>query len=215
MFEEIAVSYQITKQLAVNLIELRNVPPDFSRCPYCGVNDFWHLVWPASVALSRHLAKAFPVRQWQGKQVLVAGCGVGLESVTLAKLGAQVTALDHVPGALQLVKRNCQQNDLPPVCTLCQCWLDTGSIQQLGQYDIVIGSDVLYESADGIWLQELLATVLKPGGMALFGDPRRVGVDTFFEQLVAAGFQVQVHQGHTRWGSGREEVQMYRVDHQR
>ena len=214
-FEETIVSYPITRQLSIRLIELRNVQPDFSRCPYCGTNDFWHLVWPASLALSQHVAEAFPVEYWQGKQVLVIGCGVGLESVTLAKLGAQVTALDHVPAALELVQRNCQQNALPPVHTLCHCWLDTSSVQQLGQYDVIIGSDVLYESADGIWMQELLTTVLKPGGMALFGDPRRAGVEAFFEQLVLEKFQVQTHQEYTRWGSEHEEVRIYQVNNQR
>jgi 2-polyprenyl-3-methyl-5-hydroxy-6-metoxy-1,4-benzoquinol methylase len=34
------------------------------------------------------------------------GCGVGLESVVLATLGAEVWALDHVPAALRLVRQS-------------------------------------------------------------------------------------------------------------
>jgi predicted nicotinamide N-methyase len=215
LFEETIVSYPITKRLSISLIELRNVQPYFSRYPYCGANAFWYLVWPASLALSRHVAKAFPVEYWQGKRVLVIGCGVGLESVTLAKLGAEVTALDHVPEALQLVQRNCQQNALPPVRTLWHCWWDANSTQQLGQYDVVIGSDVLYEAADGVRLQKLLTITLKSGGMGFFADPQRASAQAFLARLESSGFQVQVHQGHTQWGSGREEVRMYQVDNQK
>lgn len=187
MFEE-TITYPITRQLVVRLIELRNVPPDFSRCPYCGSNDVWHLVWPASLALSQQLAQAFPAGHWHGKQVLVIGCGVGLESMTLAKLGAQVTALDHVPAALRLVQRSCQQNALPPVRTLCTCWLDSRSVQQLGQYEVLIGSDVWYESADAVSLQELLTIALKPGGVALFADPQRESAKIFLRRLESSGF---------------------------
>jgi 2-polyprenyl-3-methyl-5-hydroxy-6-metoxy-1,4-benzoquinol methylase len=213
VFEE-TITYPLTRQLMVRLIELRNVPPEFSRCPYCGATTLWHLLWPASVALSQHLAQAVPAGHWQGKPVLVIGCGVGLESVTLAKLGAQVTALDHVPAAVRLVQRSCQQNAVPPVRTLCMCWLDSRSVQQLGQYEVLIGSDVLYDSADAGSLQELLTVALKPGGMALFADPQRESATAFLTRLASSGFEVQVHQSQTPWSPERQEVQIYHITHQ-
>jgi 2-polyprenyl-3-methyl-5-hydroxy-6-metoxy-1,4-benzoquinol methylase len=213
VFEE-TISYPITRQLVVRLIELRNVPPDFSRCPYCGATALWHLLWPTSLALSQHLAQAFPAGHWQGKQVLVIGCGVGLESVTLAKLGAHVTALDHVPAALRLVQRSCQQNVLPPVRPLCTCWLDRSSVQQLGQYEVLIGSDVWYDSADAVALQELLTVALQPGGMALFADPQRESAKAFLRRFESSGFAVQVHQSQTPWIPERQEVRIYHITHQ-
>ncbi len=212
LFEE-TISYPITRQLVVHLIELRNISPDFSRCPYCGSNDIWNMVWPASLALAQHLAQAFPAGHWPGKQVLVIGCGVGLESVTLAKLGAHVTALDHVPAALTLVQRSCQHNALPPVRTLGTCWLDSRSVQQLSQYEVLIGSDVLYESADAGSLQELLTVALQPGGLALFADPHRDSATAFLSRLASSGFQVQVHHSQTHWIPEREEVRMYQINH--
>ena len=112
-FEESILPYRVTPQLVVRLIELRNVQPDFSRCPYCGANDYWHLAWPASLALSQHLASTHPAEWWRDKHTLVIGCGVGLESVVLASLGARVTALDHIPESLKLVQRNCELNTVP------------------------------------------------------------------------------------------------------
>ena len=211
MYEE-TIPYRITRQLTVRLIELRNISSDFSRCAFCGSNDIWNMVWPASIALAQYLARAFPTGHWQDRQVLVIGCGLGLESVTLAKLGARVTVLDHVPAALQLVQRSCKKNGLPPVETRCTCWLDSRSVQQLGQYEVLIGSDVLYQSADAESLQELLCVTLKPNGMGLFADPQRDSAKMFLKRIEPARFEVQVHHSQTEWIPERKEVQMYQIN---
>ena len=210
-FEESILPYRVTPQLVVRLIELRNVQPEFSRCPYCGANDYWHLAWPASLALSQYLASTHPAEWWRNKHALVIGCGVGLESVVLASLGARVTALDHIPESLKLVQRNCELNTVPRVQEQCRCWLDENSVRQLGQYDVLVGADVLYEAVDGGWMYKLLAATLKVGGMAFFGDPRREGVEKFLEQLAAARFHVQVQRRETAWMAGREEVDVYAI----
>ena len=211
LFEESILPYRVTPQLVVRLIELRNVQPDFSRCPYCGANDYWHLAWPASLALSQYLASTYPAEWWREKQALVIGCGVGLECVVLSSLGAQVTALDHVPEALRLVQRNCELNTVPRVQEQCRCWLDESSVRQLGQYDVLVGADVLYEAVDGGWMYKLSAATLKTGGRAFFGDPRREGVEKFLEQLAAARFHVQAQHRETAWMAGREEVDVYAI----
>ena len=210
-FEESILPYRISPQLVVRLIELRHVQPDFSRCPYCQANDYWHLAWPASLVLSQYLAAAHPTEWWRGKQAIVIGCGAGLESVTLSSLGAEVTGLDHIPESLRLVQRNCELNNVPRVQELCCCWLDEKGRQQVGQYDVLVGADVLYESADGIWIHELLTKLLKPGGTAFFGDPQREGVETFLEKLTASDFHVQTHHRDTEWMDGREEANVYEI----
>ena len=211
LFEESTLPYRVSPQLVVRLIELRHVRPDFSRCGYCGANDYWHIAWPASLAVSQYLASTQSAEWWQGKRALVIGCGVGLESVVLSSLGAGVTALDHIPESLRLVQRNCELNEVPRVEERCCCWLDENSRHQVGQYDVLVGADVLYDSADGVWIHELLTTLLKPGGLAFFGDPQREGVATFLEQLGASHFHVQVHHRDTEWMAGREEVDVYQI----
>jgi 2-polyprenyl-3-methyl-5-hydroxy-6-metoxy-1,4-benzoquinol methylase len=212
LYDKIVLTYRVTDELSVRLVEICNWRPDFPRCRYCGANEFWNIAWPTALALSRYLASAFPLARMKGRRVLVVGCGVGLESVVLAKLGARVWALDHVPEALRLVKQNCELNAIAPVHTICCCWQDAKRARRIGHYDMLIGSDVLYEPEDGEWIKSLLTATVKPEGVALFADPLREGVEEFFQGLAASGFRVQAHRAWTRWLSSNEKVRIYQVE---
>ena len=77
-----------------------------AECDFCGKGYHWNKTWPASLAYSRYLVEGFPRYKLKGCQALVIGCGMGLEGLVLAKLGASVTFLDHVQDALQLQMPN-------------------------------------------------------------------------------------------------------------
>jgi predicted nicotinamide N-methyase len=213
--DTLVLTYPVTAQLAVHLTELCAWRPDFPRCQTCGASEFWHIAWPSGLALARYLATTFGAARVQGRRVLVLGCGVGLESVVLGKLGAEVWALDHVPAALRLVRQNCQLNGLAPVHTLCRCWQDTTTMGRLGAYELVIGSDVLYEPAGEEALTLVLQSALTPQGVALFADPGREGVGEFFQRLAARGFRVRARRRQLRWLSKRQAVWLYQVTRSR
>jgi len=185
-------TYQITAQLAVTLTEIpRRV--EFPTCPYCGDGDYWHVTWPTSVALARYLAAPARRDTLAGKQVLVIGCGTGLEAIVLAKLGAVVSVLDHIPAALALVVQNCGRNQLQPVTLHPCCWRDARALRRLPAYELVIGSDVLYDPMAARGVTRLLTTVLKPGGTAFIADPLRsfrTGAETFVRLMTATGWQL-------------------------
>jgi predicted nicotinamide N-methyase len=209
--DTLVLTYPVTAQLAVHLTELCAWRPDFPRCQTCGASEFWHIAWPSGLALARYLATTFGAARVQGRRVLVLGCGVGLESVVLGKLGAEVWALDHVPAALRLVQRNCQLNGLAPVHTLCRCWRAPSQLRRLGSYELLIGSDILYEPAEAEAMAAVLQTALTPQGVALFADPGREGVREFFRRVATGGFRVRVRRTQVRWLSSRPEVWIYQV----
>ena len=213
-YEQVEMSYAITENLLVDLVEICNWRPDFPACEYCGDNEYWNIVWATGFAISQYLASAVPVEHLRGKRVLVVGCGVGLESIVLAKLGACVSALDHVSEALRLVEHNCELNNITPIHTLSLCLHDPKSITKLGSYDVdvIVGGDVHYEPENGKWVKALLQTVLQPQGRAFFADPLREGVEEFFEGLAATEFRIDTHQTEVSWLSDSQEIRIYQIE---
>lgn len=185
-------TYQITDQLSVELTEMSR-RAQFPICPCCGDGNYWHVTWPTGVALARYLAAPTRQRTVAGKHVLVIGCGVGLEAIVLAKLGALVSVLDHIPAALQLVAHNCVQNQVEPVTLHACCWRDRRALRRLPASELVIGSDVLYDPVAARGVARLLTTVLQPGGNALIADPVRsfrTGAETFERLVRTAGLRL-------------------------
>ena len=80
-----------------------------------------------------------------GKRVLEIGCGLALSSIVLQKMGVDITASDYHPLAREFLDRNILRNKLLPIKFLTGNW-DTRN-PLLGEFDLIIGSDVLYEPA--------------------------------------------------------------------
>ena len=61
---------------------------------------YWAELWPAALAL---VAALPPIG---GLRVVELGCGLGLPSLVAAARGAEVTATDWAPDAIELLERN-------------------------------------------------------------------------------------------------------------
>jgi 2-polyprenyl-3-methyl-5-hydroxy-6-metoxy-1,4-benzoquinol methylase len=199
----------VTDDLSIRLAEIpkfKTIP----KCSYCGKGNFWNEIWPAALALSKYLAKVFPLERLNGHRALVIGCGVGLEGLVLAKLGAKVSFLDHIPNALQLVSQNCLLNEIESFQTIHCCWQDLKNIQNIGKYDLVIGSDILYYPDEWPWIKSLFENTLKVKGMALFSEPIRSDSMNFFRVLAKDGFKVKW--ADPRWGYRDQRNLIYCVE---
>lgn len=75
-----------------------------------------------------------------GKKVLEFGCGSGLDSYYIAKLGAVLTSCDIVPSNVEITRRVL---DIFPKCraVLLDGYRD---IAELGQFDVIFSSGVLH-----------------------------------------------------------------------
>src|SRR3546814_16459737 len=78
-----------------------------------------------------------------GKRILELGCGLGLASLVLRRRGADVVASDYHPLAETFLAYNAALNELPAVPYRTLRW-DTPNAS-LGRFDLIIGSDILYE----------------------------------------------------------------------
>jgi predicted nicotinamide N-methyase len=157
-------------------------PEELERdlCPYFGV------VWPAARALAGALAERGT--ELAGKHVLELGCGLALPALVAAKLGARVTATDLHPDVPAFLARNRELNELAPDALeyLEHDWRATPLARR---FELVVGSDVLYEAGHPGPVARALADHVAPGGRILLADPGRAYLQACLDELVRLGFR--------------------------
>ena len=141
-------------------------------------------VWPAG----RVLAQAMSSFDVAGKRILELGCGLGLSSLVLNRRKADITASDHHPLAEEFLTYNAALNGLPAPAYLDIAW--TLPQPGLGQFDLIIASDVLYERGHAEQLASLLALHAKPEAEVLITDPGRGNSGAFTTAMKAQGYAV-------------------------
>lgn len=147
-------------------------------CPYFGV------LWPAAEALSIYLDENPSLVR--NKKVLELGCGLGFPSLVATHQGAKVLATDFHPDVAEYFQRNCRHSSLH--CQYLRLnWRDQQN--ELGKFQVVMGSDVLYESKHPLEVARGLASFLEPGGKILLSDPGRNYLQPFLNGMKELGFK--------------------------
>lgn len=155
--------------------------PDFEhdeRLPY------WADIWPSARVLADLLVR----HQGDGRSALELGCGSGLVACALAQAGYQVTATDYYQDALAFTAGNVARNTGAMATTRLVDW--RAMPPDLGRFDLVVGSDVLYERSYAVLLANAIAATIAPGGAAIIADPGRLAYSEFLEAADARGLAV-------------------------
>jgi predicted nicotinamide N-methyase len=139
-------------------------------------------VWPSGMVL----AEAMQVHEIAGLRILEVGCGLGLASLVAHARGADMTASDYHPVAHEFLNENLRLNALPPL-PFVQC--DWQKIQpELGVFDVIIGSDLLYEPDHPTVLSGFIDRHSGPVVEVLLIDPDRRQQRQFTRQMEALGY---------------------------
>ena len=150
-------------------------------CPYFGV------LWPAAEALAGYLAQNPDTVN--GKTVLELGCGSGLPSLVASYLGGEVLATDYHPDVEEYFSRNCRHSSID--CNYQRLnWREDQ--MSIGTFDVVIGSDVLYESRHPHEVARGLLKFVKPGGTILLSDPGRSYLQQFVNAMNNEGYKEEM-----------------------
>jgi predicted nicotinamide N-methyase len=139
-------------------------------------------VWPAGLAL----AEAMGVFDVEGKRILELGCGLGLASLVLQRRSAEITASDVHPLAEPFLAYNAALNALPAVPYRQLRW--DVPLATLGRFDLIIGSDILYERAHAQLLADLVDRHAEDRAEVLLVDPGRGNAMPFIRLLEERGF---------------------------
>lgn len=140
------------------------------------------IVWPSSEALCRFLQ----TKDIEGMRILEVGCGLALVSLYLKARGADITAMDIQPLTLDALTNNARLNRLKPLPFVNASWSE-GS-PDLGEFDLVVGSDVLYEPQHIASLPGFLGNHVKANGEVVIVDPDRGRNEVFRAQMSEHGF---------------------------
>ena len=97
------------------------------------------VIWPSSMVLAHYMSNL----ETGGKRILEIGCGMALSSLLLNKKNADITATDYHPEAGLFLQRNTQLNNGEAIDYERVGWEDESD--KLGRFDLIIGSDLLYE----------------------------------------------------------------------
>jgi 2-polyprenyl-6-hydroxyphenyl methylase/3-demethylubiquinone-9 3-methyltransferase len=100
-----------------------------------------------------------------GKTALDVGCGAGLLTEPLARLGASVTGIDASPEVIAVAREHAEAMAL-------EIDYRAGDVQELqGQFDLVTAMEVIEHVADPSTFLKALARRLAPGGLLILSTP--------------------------------------------
>jgi predicted nicotinamide N-methyase len=149
------------------------------------------LLWPSGAQLAARLALR-PVLATE--RILELGCGLALASLVGHRRGADVTASDCHPLTAAFLAENLRLNDLPPLKYLRGNWsadaLLASNSQVTGLYDLIMGSDLLYERDANAALAGFIGQHASPGVEVWIVDPNRGNRPAFNRQMAERGFDM-------------------------
>ncbi len=120
-----------------------------------------------------------------GRSVLDIGCGGGLLTESLARLGAQVTGIDLSPDLLELARRHAAGQGLQ--ITYREMSAEQLASQQPASFDVVTCMEVLEHIPDPQQVVRACSQLLKPGGHAFYATLDRT-LKTFAFAIVGGEY---------------------------
>jgi predicted nicotinamide N-methyase len=199
------VSPQGRQTVAVGDVALAiETPPDLDALLDCAAATdpqavdaipYYAILWPAAHGLARHLGEHR--LELPGRRVIELGCGLGLPSILAARLGARVLATDFHPDTGEWLLHNAQLNGV----SLDYRPLDWNLFLGGGMpppplarpFDLVIGSDLLYERRHIPALVRAVGALCAPGGHAVIADPGRDNLPLFVSSMEKEGWRPTLH----------------------
>ena len=148
--------------------------PDQGGVEWAPVVPYWSVLWRSGVALAEEVDGG----GLGGRRVVELGCGMGAPSLAAARSGATVLATDDSAEAVALVARNAEANGVELEAEAID-WTRPDSLVEKGPFNLVLGSDLLYERAN---VGPMLALLPRLAPEVLLADPGRNAARSFLDQ---------------------------------
>ena len=193
--DKLRLHYQTIEfgKLDIHLCTLRNTQefydPD-GTAEMLGISSaswpIFGVIWPSSLVLARFI-DSYDINT---KRVLEVGCGIGLTSLLLNKKCVDVTATDYHPESQTFLNRNTVLNGDKAIPFELTNWANQSD--SLGRFDLIIGSDLLYEDNHIELLANFIDAHAKAQCEVILVDPGRGRKNKLATRMIAFGFSVQL-----------------------
>ena len=140
------------------------------------------IIWDSSKVLA-NLMFDYKIKN---KRILEIGCGMALSSLMLNQRNADITATDYHPEVESFLISNVMLNEGKEIPFIRTGWDDEDS--GLGKFDVIIGSDLLYESEHVDLLSNFIHNHTKPRCEIIIVDPGRGNHARFSKKMVKLGY---------------------------
>ena len=167
--------------------------------PSAGWSHFGQ-VWPSS----RVLALAMLTHPIAGLRVLEIGAGLALASLVMHRRGADVTVSDWHPLTEEFLLHNLELNGLDPMPYQAGNWESTAATDNpaLGRFDLIVGSDLLYERQQPAQLAAFILRHATPHAVVIIVDPDRGNRAAFGRDMASLGFTLAMHSAERQLEDG-------------
>ncbi len=125
------------------------------------------VIWTSEEVLA-HLMFDYEI---EGQRILEVACGIGLASLVLNHRLADITATDYHPEVETFLQENVNLNNGPKIPFFRSGWGD--EMTGLGGFDLIIGSDLLYDRGHSEVLPEFVDQQSKAHCTVIIVDPGR------------------------------------------
>lgn len=141
------------------------------------------VVWPSSEVLANVMYEY----DTSDKKILEIGCGIGLTSLLLNRQNADITATDYHPEAGRYLLENTKLNKDEEIPFVRASWEDNFD-SELGKFDIIVGSDLLYERDHAEVLSNFVNEHANPKCKVILVNPNRGYQSKFTDAMNEFGF---------------------------
>ena len=140
------------------------------------------MVWASSEALAEKLLE----ENIRGKRILEVGCGMALVSHLLNARGADITAMDIHPLVGDFLRDNSTLNKTRDIPFHNLSWSEEDA--NLGKFDLIVGSDILYEPRHVKQLAGFMDRHTHPLAEVIVVDPDRGQGGLFHDGMIQKDF---------------------------
>jgi|YNPNPStandDraft_1061719.scaffolds.fasta_scaffold26631_1 2-polyprenyl-3-methyl-5-hydroxy-6-metoxy-1,4-benzoquinol methylase len=215
LYERLAARYGLGVEEVVirgrhfRFVCVRDLEPLLSgKDLFASVSDFpfWVKIWDASIALADMVAR-LPLKP--GLRALEIGAGLGITGVVAAAFGCNVTITDIEEDILDFSRLSAAINGCEMVSHAKLDWLSPS--QSLKPFDMILGSEVLFNERFFLPLLTVFKQLLAPGGVIYLAHGAERKSLAQFLPLCSGDYEIALQQRILSAGDDRSKIVLTRL----